>query len=149
MRSVRVVLAALGLSAVLAGCLGSGSSTLVPTITPTVVTSAPTPTATGTRGSAPATWSVTLADDRSTITLAVGERFLLILGADFDWTIAIADPAILARVPISVIRGAQGVYEALASGRTTLSAIGDPTCRKSTPPCAAPSRSFQVDVVVR
>lgn len=156
-RRFRVVLAALALSAILAACSGSGSAPPAPTIGPSVVPSvvpsapqSPTATATATQGSAPAGPSVTLADDRSTVTLTVGERFLLNLGAEFDWTVLIADPAILVRVPnISVILGAQGLYEARAKGRTTLSAVGDPPCRKSTPPCAAPSRSFEVEVVVR
>jgi hypothetical protein len=98
----------------------------------------------------PAGRSVTLADDGSTITLAIGQRFLLNLGAGFDWTVAIADPSVVGRVlNISVIVGSQGVFEARSRGRTKLSAVGDPPCRKSTPPCGAPSRLFQVDVVVR
>ena len=93
---------------------------------------------------------MTLADDRTTVELALGERFLLNLGADFDWTVTIADPAVVDRVRnVSVIAGAQGLYEARAAGRTTLTATGDPLCRRSTPPCAAPSRLFQVDIVVR
>ena len=93
---------------------------------------------------------MTLADDGTTVTLAVGERFLLNLGSEFDWSVSIADSAIVDRVRnVSVIAGAQGLYEARAPGRTTLSATGDPPCRKSTPPCAAPSRLFGVDLVVR
>ena len=120
----------------------------------------PTVAASGPLGSNPAPTSsgqpstggrtVTLADVGTTVSLALGERFLLSLGADFDWTIDIADPTVVDRVRnISVIAGAQGVYEAKAAGRTTLSATGDPPCRKSTPQCAAPSRSFRVDLVVR
>jgi hypothetical protein len=115
----------------------------VPSPSPPVATSSPTPAPpSGGR-------TVTLTDDGSTINLAVGDRFLLNLGAAFDWSLTIADPSVVARVPnISVIAGAQGVFEAKAPGRTTLAATGDPPCRKSTPPCAAPSRAFRVEIVV-
>ena len=92
---------------------------------------------------------VTLADDGATVNMKVGQSFLLKLGEDFDWTVTPADQSIVSRVKnISVIRGAQGVYEALKAGTTELSAVGDPTCRTATPTCAAPSRSFKVTVVV-
>lgn len=50
---------------------------------------------------------------------------------------------------IAVVRGAQGVYEALKAGTAVLSAAGEPVCRKSTPPCGQPSIAFQVTLVVR
>jgi hypothetical protein len=101
-------------------------------------------------GSEPGGRTITLADDGGTIELAIGERFLLDLGPEFDWTPAIADPSIVDRVRnITVIAGAQGIYEAKAAGRTTLTATGDPPCRKSTPPCAAPSRLFTLSLIVR
>ena len=94
--------------------------------------------------------TVTLADDGATITLAMGDRLLLRLGTEYDWTVSSADPSIIDRVRnVTVIVGAQGVYEAGAAGRTTLTAIGDPPCRKSTPACGQPSRLFRIEVVVR
>jgi hypothetical protein len=48
-----------------------------------------------------------------------------------------------------VIVGAQGVYEAKAPGKTTLTATGDPACRRATPACAAPSRLFTLTLEVR
>ena len=88
-------------------------------------------------------------DNGSTRTMHVGDRFLLALPAGYDWTVSIADPAILGRVlNITVPQGAQGVYQALRPGTTTLSAVGDPLCRRSTPPCAAPSILFELHVVV-
>ena len=94
--------------------------------------------------------TVTLADDGATFTLAMGDRLLLRLGTEYDWTVSPADPSIIDRVRnVSVIVGAQGVYEAGAAGRTTLTAIGDPPCRKSTPACGQPSRLFRIEVVVR
>jgi hypothetical protein len=94
--------------------------------------------------------SVTLADDGRTISMHVGERFLLNLGEGFDWTVLPDDPAIVSRVPnILTIRGSQGLYEAHKTGRTSLTATGDPTCRQATPPCYAPSRLFRLEVVVQ
>ena len=92
---------------------------------------------------------VTLVDDGRTITLTVGQRFLLNLGSDYTWTVTIDDQAIASRViGVLVIRGAQGLYEARQPGRTTLTATGDPVCRGATPPCESPSRQFRVTIVV-
>ena len=94
--------------------------------------------------------SVTLADQGKTLTLAVGQRFLINLGEGFDWSPIVSDQAIVSRVPnISVIRGAQGIYEAHAVGQTILTVTGDPTCRQSKPPCMAPSRMFTLNIVVK
>ncbi len=92
---------------------------------------------------------ITLDDDGKTITLQVNETFLLKLGEGYDWNIAINDQTIISReVNVLVVRGAQGIYKAHNIGRTTLAAVGDPLCRKSVPPCAAPSRLFRLYVVV-
>ena len=96
------------------------------------------------------TRTVTLADQGNTITLHPGDRFLLSLGEGYDWTVNVADPSTVSRVVnILVVRGAQGVYEARRQGQTTLSAVGDPPCRKSIPPCMLPSRVFRVTIAVQ
>ena len=78
--------------------------------------------------------TLTLDDQGETIRLVVGERFLLNLGEGYTWDVGVSDEAVVSRVRnITVIRGAQGVYEALRPGTTTLSAVGDP-------PAASPSR---------
>jgi photosystem II stability/assembly factor-like uncharacterized protein len=93
---------------------------------------------------------VTLSDDGGTIELSVGQRFLLDLSAGYDWTITVADPAIVSQVTdVLAIQGSQGLYEARSVGRTTVSAAGDPVCREAQPPCAAPSRAFSVQIVVK
>lgn len=93
--------------------------------------------------------TVTLADDGTTLHLQAGERFLLKLGEDYDWTVTVADQSVVSRVVnIMVVRGAQGVYEAHQAGSTTLTAAGDPVCRQAQPPCAAPSRDFRLEIVV-
>lgn len=114
----------------------------------------PAPTSAGTPEPAPTTAPdgsvVTLDNDQQTIHLKTGQRFLLNLGMDsYDWTVEIQDQSIVSRViGITVVRGAQGVYEAKAPGTTVLQASGDPFCRQSQPPCMMPSRLFKVTLVV-
>jgi hypothetical protein len=109
-----------------------------------VVEAGATPTET-----APPGRTITLDDNGKTITLQVNESFLLQLGEGYDWNITIDDQTVLSRkVNVLVVRGAQGIYEAHKPGRTTLSAIGDPLCRRATPPCAAPSRLFRLYIVI-
>ncbi len=106
----------------------------------------PAPKAVSTPG---ATRTVSLADNGQTIELQTGQHFLLALGTGYDWRITVADQTIVSRVPnITVIQGAQGVYEAKKPGRTTLNATGDPECLKAQPPCGLPSRTFHVEIVV-
>jgi hypothetical protein len=94
--------------------------------------------------------SITLADQGKTIQLKVGQRFLLNLGADYNWNPVVADQRVVSRViGVMVIRGAQGLYEAHAAGTTRLTADGEPACRQARPACAMPSRLFEVTLVVR
>jgi hypothetical protein len=100
--------------------------------------------------SASPTMSVTLAEDGRTITLQPGQRALVNLDAELDWSIRVDDQTILSRVDgVTVAPGAQAIYQANRIGQTMLSATGDPACRKAQPACAQPSRSFTVTIVVR
>ncbi|MFA5188040.1 MAG: hypothetical protein WC460_01615 [Patescibacteria group bacterium] len=91
--------------------------------------------------------TVTLADNNKTITLKIGETFLLNLGEFYNWDISISDQNIISRVVnILVIRGAQGVYKAKTAGTVTLSATGTPTCY---PQCLAPSILFKLNIEVK
>ena len=93
--------------------------------------------------------TVTLDDMGKTIHLKVGDNFLLELGDQYQWDVSISDQSVLDRVKgILVVKGAQGVYEALQPGTVTLEASGDPACRQSQPPCMMPSRLFELTVVV-
>jgi len=66
-----------------------------------------------------------------------------------DWNITIDDQTVISRVVnVAVVRGAQGIYIAHNEGRTRLIAFGIPVCRKEQPPCGAPSRQFQTNVMV-
>ena len=94
--------------------------------------------------------TVTLADDGRTISLQTGQRALVSLGDDFDWTVQVEDASILSRVTgVTVLAGAQVLYQANRVGRTTLTASGDPACRKAQPACALPSRTLRVSIAVQ
>ena len=148
----------------LADCSGAATSVGMPTRSPAINTPTTRPTVSlfppttpaptgGVHTSVPGVISpvepITLADNGSTITLNIGQTFLLNLGDEYTWGVTVDDPGILSReVNILVIKGAQGVYKANAPGKTNLTATGDPPCRQSTPPCMAPSIEFQIQVIV-
>jgi len=91
---------------------------------------------------------VTSTDNGRTIHLAVGERFLLELGSGLDWAVTGIDPTIVARVTgVTVIRGAQGLYEAQANGTATLTATGSPIC-PATGACPMYRLAFRLTIVV-
>jgi|GEM_PF-1240633 hypothetical protein len=72
---------------------------------------------------------VTIADDGTTLHLAVGQQFLLDLGSSVDWTVKVADEQVVGRVTgVPVPVGDQGIYEASKPGTTVLSAVGSPHC---------------------
>ena len=72
---------------------------------------------------------VTQADNGRTLTLRVGQTFLLALGNNLDWNVTVADPTVVSRVVnVTVVRGAQGIYRANQAGQTTLTATGRPIC---------------------
>jgi hypothetical protein len=104
----------------------------VPAATPAAThtaTPTPAPTATPTPGTAASSVSVTQADNGTTLHLAVGQQFLLDLGSSEDWAVTVANQDVVSRViGVLVVKGAQGIYAARASGTTVLSAIGSPHC---------------------
>ena len=92
---------------------------------------------------------VTLDDNNKTITMNIGETFLLKLGENYDWNITIDNQDVLSRViGILVVRGAQGIYKANTAENAVLTAVGDPPCRKSVPQCGAPSILFKITINV-
>ena len=109
----------------------------------TLAAASPTPSS-GTPG------VVTLRDQGRTIKLRVGQTFVLQLDQLHTWDIQIADQRVLGQV--SDRRegpGAQGAYQALAPGQTTLEAQGEPACRAANPPCMLPTIAFSVTIVVQ
>ncbi len=93
--------------------------------------------------------TITNAANGTTINLTVGTQALLALDSDHDWTVMVADPTVLTPVVGAALpAGAQGIYTASKPGQTTLSATGDPPCRKAQPPCGAPTVLFRAQIVV-
>lgn len=94
---------------------------------------------------------VILEDNGKTFNLKVGDSFLLNLGIDvYEWTVTVDNDNIMRmKMGVMVIKGAQGIYDALAPGTAVLSATGDPLCRKSKPACGAPSILFTITVIVK
>jgi hypothetical protein len=94
---------------------------------------------------------ITLSDDGKTFIVHTGEGFLLNLGTDtFDWTVSIDNQNIISREKnVMPIRGAQGVYQALAPGQAVLSAVGVPICQSSVGPCMMLEIYFKVTIIVQ
>ena len=92
---------------------------------------------------------VTFADAGKPINLRVGDRFLLFLqdGA-YEFTPTVLDETILRKVTDVEISGSQGVFEALRSGNTKLTAVGLLPCHKTIPACLAPALSVDFTVLV-
>lgn len=135
--------------AVLVGTVSAvGTVALVPPVVPTgtpILSQSPTPfpAVAGTDR------TITLADNGKTIRIEFAHRFLLALDPSLDWTVTIANPDVVKRLENTPVpRGAQGVYHANLPEQTKLAAVGDAPCRKSQPPCAVPSRTFEVEIVV-
>ncbi|MHB1004807.1 MAG: hypothetical protein ACYC3S_04090 [Chloroflexota bacterium] len=145
-----------------AGCQsGVGPPTAAPTLSPAAVapsavaTAVPTvvvlppPTAssageTTSAGPVPTATAGVVTVDASgvTLTLAVGQVFRLNLPSFYVWRVQVGDPAVL--TPIGADQ-----YEALAAGETIMLLDGDPVCRKTSPPCGAPSVRRTLQVTVR
>jgi len=93
---------------------------------------------------------ITLADNGKSFIVHTGESFLLNLGGGFDWTVDIDNPNVLIRLKnVNVPFGAQGIYEADSQGQSSLTAVGDPFCRRAIPACEAPSILFKITVIVQ
>jgi hypothetical protein len=106
-----------------------------------VVTAGPPATST-------AQGTVTYADNGRTITLHVGDRFLLMLQDIYHWDVSVGDPTIVSRDANIMVAKGQGIYQANRPGETTLSATGTVVC----PPqqaCPMLAIGFQVHIVVQ
>jgi hypothetical protein len=86
---------------------------------------------------------VTEADTGRGIEMHTGDTIQLkIAPSSYAWEFRVADPTIL--VPDLGNR-----YRALATGQTTLTGIGTLPCHHVTPPCEAPTRGIELQVLVR
>jgi len=94
--------------------------------------------------------TITFGDNGRSFVFHVGDSFLFDLGTDiYEWTVAIDNTDLVAiKTGEKVPEGAQGIFETLGLGTATLTAVGDPRCRKSIPPCAVPTKLFKIVMVV-
>jgi hypothetical protein len=89
-----------------------------------------------------------------TITLYVGQSLRIMLsGSPTDpWSTPTVSDSEVLQGQASGILPSQGSaiaqYRGGTIGQTIVTASEDPTCRSSTPPCAVPSRTFTLTVVV-
>jgi hypothetical protein len=133
-------------SGVIVGASVPSTITLGATVPATATTTSPLPGPGGATGQL----TVTQADQGKTVPLHVGDRFLLALGEGYDWTVNIDNQNVVSRViGILTVRGSQGIFEAHQAGTATLTAMGDPVCRQSQPPCGQPSILFTVKLGVQ
>jgi hypothetical protein len=95
--------------------------------------------------------TIVLDDNGKTFNFQVGDTFLLDLGTDvYDWTVTVDNQDVIAlKMGLMAIKGAQGTFDALSPGTATLTAVGDPLCRKSSPPCGMPTILFKVILIVQ
>jgi hypothetical protein len=93
----------------------------------------------------------TLDDKEKIITLTKGDTLLLKFGNEtFDWNITMEDQKIIDRVKnVMVTNDAQGLYKALATGKTKVVVKGEPKCFKTAPQCALALVDFKIYVVVK
>jgi hypothetical protein len=89
-------------------------------------------------------------DDRERqAVLGVGDTLVLSLKSTHEWTIAGGDPVLSQAGVSSDADGQKFTYKAIKQGQVRLQATGDPPCRKSNPPCGAPSYFLEVEVIVK
>jgi predicted secreted protein len=93
---------------------------------------------------------LTLDDTGKTISLKVGDKFQVRLKKDgYEWTLDEPDSTMISKLENDPLPpGVQGLFQATKAGTTQLSANGDLPCRKSTPPCMAPTLGFRVTLVI-
>jgi len=84
---------------------------------------------------------VTMSDNGGTFRMRVGDSFQLGLDPSYDWSSALNTA--------SILDNSAGVCQALNPGVAILTALGNPKCLSSSPPCAIPSIMFSITVIVQ
>lgn len=94
---------------------------------------------------------LTQAEYRAAVVMTVGDTVALKLGeAPPEWEVTVTDEAVLSRViGITVVRGAQGVWEAKAPGTATVRAVGWFPCQRHVPQCKIASPVWEATVLVQ
>lgn len=94
---------------------------------------------------------LTQAEYRAAVIMSVGDTVALKLGeAPPEWEVTVTDGGVLGRViGITVVRGAQGIWEAKAPGTATVRAVGWFPCQRHVPQCKIASPVWEATVVVQ
>lgn len=91
-------------------------------------------------------------DSGKTYTIGKGEGLVVLLDGDesFPWSeLVVGDKSVLYGESGQAGGGDQEwKFIGMKAGRTTVSSTQDPACRESNPPCGAPSRYWEITVVV-
>ncbi len=118
--------------AVLASTCGSGAAPVTP---------APAPSGDVVK--------VTQLDDGRTIHVPVGQLVQVALGDQFDWSLEISDPRVLAAEPgvNTLVRGSQLLARAKAPGTATIVGTGKPKCAPNQA-CIQILATFRLTIVV-
>jgi hypothetical protein len=95
------------------------------------------------------TVTITPDDNGQTFQIQVGDRVVVKMGTELDWTVDLDPSGILVPVPGvgTLVRGVQGIYQAVQPGTVTLTADGQPHC-SSDQVCAQFIQQVQVTIVV-
>jgi len=73
--------------------------------------------------------------------MKIGDSFQLYLDPGYDWSAALNNA--------NVFDNSAGVYQARNPGTAILTAIGGPKCLSLNPPCAVPSITFSITLIVQ
>jgi hypothetical protein len=88
-------------------------------------------------------------DNGRAVELNLGQYLAVRLGQDYDWRLSVSEPAVLEFTEsASESQGQQAILRAAQPGETRLVVDGEPTCKRSDPPCSQPTRAFSVSVTV-
>ena len=89
---------------------------------------------------------VVLALETGQARMRVGEIAALRLDEGYHWTLMVADERVFAQLDYE--QDGWRRFAALAAGTTTLRVQGDPLCLTAKPPCMAPSRLVEIEIIV-
>jgi adenylate cyclase len=92
---------------------------------------------------------VTRANQGQTLHLAVGEAFILRLGAEIAWDVRVTNPQVVIKLDAPLAPGEQGEYRANMSGVAELLAVALPPCADDQPPCRVMAPAFRILLEVR
>lgn len=142
-----------GLAALLGGCVPAAAEP-APAVTPSATAAFIPSVSTNLPGGDTIVLTATLAAPADVIlnldnphaALRVGQTAALRLDEGHRWTITSADEKVL-----KVLEGSQDgwhLFKGAGNGSTTLTVQGDPLCLTAKPPCMAPSRLVEFEILV-